>query len=80
MTFSYRLPLPEYTTLCVYNEDTLIFSNGGKWLMPLFALEVFFKTYDGATNDLRAHDTAVGNAACVLMSRMGIKKIHADIA
>ena len=80
MTFSYRLPLPEYTTLSVYNGDTLIFSNGGKWLMPLFALEDFFKTYDGATNDLRAHDTAVGKAACVLMSRMGIKKIHADIA
>lgn len=80
MTFSYRLPLPEYTTLCVYNADTLIFSNGGKWLMPLFALEDFFKTYNGATDDLRAHDTAVGKAACVLMSRMGIKKIYADIA
>ncbi|WP_431726725.1 DUF1893 domain-containing protein [Treponema socranskii] len=80
MIAAYRLPLPEHTTLCVYDGDTLIFSNGGKWLMPLFALEDFFKTYDGSRSDLCAHDTAVGKAACVLMIRMGIKKIHANIA
>lgn len=80
MIAAYRLPLPEHTTLCVYDGDTLIFSNGGKWLMPLFALEDFFKTYDGSRSDLCAHDTAVGKAACVLMIRMGVKKIHANIA
>ena len=80
MIASYRQMLPEHTTLCVYAGDELIFSNGEKWLMPLFALEDFFKTYDGPRSDLLAHDTAVGKAACVLMSRMGIKKIHANIA
>ena len=40
----YKSPLKENTTLEIFNNDTLIFSNSGKWLMPLFALEDFLKT------------------------------------
>ncbi|QTQ14729.1 DUF1893 domain-containing protein [Treponema parvum] len=75
----YLSRLPEDKTLCVYNSSSLIFSNSGKWLMPLFELEKFLKIYLGPKDNLCAHDTAVGKAAAVLMARMGIKKIHADI-
>ena len=77
---AYQKPLPHNATLCVFNGSTVIFQSCGKWLMPLFELEDFFKTYDGPRNDLRAHDTAVGKAAAVLMVRMGIRKIHANLA
>ncbi|MBP3710065.1 MAG: DUF1893 domain-containing protein [Treponema sp.] len=80
MNDAYLLPLPENTTLCVYDGDKLIFADCGKWLMPLFALEDFLKTYGAAHAVLCAHDTAVGKAAAVLLVRMGIKKIHANIA
>lgn len=76
----YKSPLKENTTLEIFNNDTLIFSNSGKWLMPLFALEDFLKTYDGDKSVLCAHDTAIGKAAAVLMIRLGIKYIHANLA
>lgn len=76
----YKQPLPQNTTLAVYNNDTLIFSSFGKWLTPLFELEVFFSTYTGPKDNLCIHDTAVGKAAAVLMFRMGIKHIYANLA
>jgi ABC-type Mn2+/Zn2+ transport system ATPase subunit len=76
----YLQPLPADTTLCVYSGAQLIFANSGKWLMPLFDLEKFFASYTGQRTDLSAHDTAVGKAAIVLMVRLGITRIHANIA
>lgn len=75
----YKKPLPEGTTLCVYNRDRLIFSDSGRWLTPLFALERFLATYSGERDCLCAHDTAAGKAAAVLMSRMGIKRCHINL-
>lgn len=75
----YQQPLREGTTLCVYNRDQLIFSDSGRWLTPLFALERFLSTYQGERDSLHAHDTAAGKAAAVLMSRMGIKKVHINL-
>lgn len=72
--------LPQNKTLCVFNDDNLIFSSSGKWLIPLFELEEFLKTYKGEKNNLSAHDTAIGKAAAVLMVRMGILRIHANLA
>lgn len=71
--------LPPGTTLLVCSGDKEIFSSSGKWLHPLFELEDFFKTYTGSKKDLSAHDTAIGKAAAVLMTRLGIKKMHGDI-
>ena len=72
--------LPKDTSLCVYADENLIFSCKGKWLMPLFELETFLTTYTGSRDCLSAHDSAVGKAAAVLMIRLGIKRIHADLA
>lgn len=76
---SYRNPLSENTTLEVYNGGDLIFKNSGKWLYPLFDLEEFLKNFKGDKSNLRAHDTAIGKAAAVLMFRMNIHHIHANL-
>lgn len=77
---SYKNPLKANHTLEVFNNDELIFASQGKWLAPLFELEAFFKDYTGPKENLCLHDTAVGKAAAVLMIRMGIKHIHANLA
>lgn len=76
----YKKPLPQNTTLQLFNNDELIFSDSGKWLHPLFSLENFLQSYTGPSDNLCIHDTAVGKAAAVLMLRMGIKKIYANLA
>ncbi len=76
---SYKQPLEDGLTLCVYSNDTLIFSDGGRWLTPLFALEEFLQTYEGDRTNLAAHDTAAGKAAAILMVRMGIKRVHINL-
>jgi len=75
----YQEPLTKGTTLCVYNHDELIFSDAGRWLHPLFALETFLASYAGPTDLLSAHDTAAGKAAALLMSRFGIKRVHINL-
>lgn len=75
----YQQSLPEGTTLQVFNHDSLIFSDSGRWLTPLFALEQFLLSYEGNRDDLSAHDTAAGKAAAVLMARMGIKRAHINL-
>ena len=75
----YKQPLPEGITLRVYNNEELIFSDGGRWLTPLFALEEFLHTYEGDRSNLCAHDTAAGKAAAILMVRMGIRGVHINL-
>ena len=75
----YQQNLPEGTTLQVFNQDQLIFSDSGRWLMPLFALEQFLESYAGERDLLSAHDRAAGKAAATLMTRMGIKRVHINL-
>lgn len=75
----YKNPLPKGKTLRIYNGQDLIFESEGKWLNPLFELEDFLKDFPGKKDDLRAHDTAIGKAAAVLMVRMNIHFIQADL-
>lgn len=80
MCNAYKTSLPPGKTLCVYNDDELIFTADGKWLMPLFELEQFLDSRTGPRINLSAHDTVIGKAAVVLLIRMGISHIHADLA
>ncbi len=75
----YKQPLKDGITLCVYNNEELIFSDRGRWLTPLFALEAFLQTYEGDRSNLAAHDTAAGKAAAILMVRLGIKRVHINL-
>lgn len=76
----FKEPLTKDTTLILYNNDDIIFSSKGKWLNPLFELDLFLCGYKGGRNNFCVHDTAVGKAAAVLMVRMGIKHIYANLA
>lgn len=76
---SYLDSLPQGISLEVFSNDELIFSSNGKWLNPLFELEKFLANYSGSKENLSSHDTAIGKAAAVLTTRMGIKKINADL-
>src|SRR5574344_179950 len=78
-SYIYKNPLPQNKTLAVYNNNDLIFTSFGKWLHPLFELDTFFSSYEGPKDNLCAHDTSVGKAAAVLMIRMGIKHIYANL-
>lgn len=78
-TSAYLQPLPPEKTLCVYQDDTLIFSSKGKWLYPIFELEDFLSSYKGKQDCLQIHDTAIGKGAVVLLLRLGVKAIHGDL-
>lgn len=75
---AYRNPLEQNTTLAVFNDDECIFTSEKKWLHPLFDLESFLQNFENHSV-LSAHDTAIGKAAAVLMTRMGITFIHAEL-
>lgn len=79
---AYKKPLPERTSLCLFNGNELIFSIYGKWLMPLFEAEKFLADYEakhGKPENLCVHDTSAGKAAVLLMFRLGAKYVHADL-
>lgn len=76
---SYTDPLPAGISLQIFDNDSLIFQSGGKWLYPLFEAENFLKTYKGPADCLSSHDTALGKAAALLSIRLGIKKINAEL-
>ncbi len=78
---AYRMPLPPATTLAVYKGRTSVFTSSGKWLHPLFELEQEMRkgTLPPAA-ELSLHDSAIGKAAAVLILRMGIRRIHTDLA
>jgi len=62
--------------LCVYHGDTLIFSSSGKWLHPLFDLELFLASRKEDPSEMRLEDKIIGKAAAMLMIRMGFRRIH----
>jgi hypothetical protein len=66
-------------TLEVYSGDELIFFSDGKWLHPLFELEIFLmqQNYDPAS--LILADKIVGRAAALLQLNLGIKSIRAGL-
>ncbi len=65
--------------LIVKYMDREIFSNDGKWLHPLFALEDFLKTGSYPVNKLQLIDKIIGRGAAVLIAKMEIKNIHGKL-
>lgn len=66
--------------LKIYDIDgNQIFSSESKWLHPIFEFETFLGSYNGDRTFFRAHDSAIGKAAAVLLVRLGVKKMHGDL-
>jgi hypothetical protein len=66
-------------TLEVYDDTALVFWSDGKWLHPLFDLEVFLRTATARPNELRVRDKIVGRGAALLIAYLGIGRVHAGV-
>ncbi len=62
----------------IYNEKK-IFISQGKWLYPLFDLEVFLKNNSYQIEKLFLFDKIVGKASALLITRLQFRKVHAGI-
>ena len=60
-------------------NDTLIFHSDGRWLYPLFDLERFLMAHTYEPAELRVHDKIVGRAAALLLVRMGVGYVWAEL-
>ncbi len=67
------------STLEVLFENHIIFSSTGKWLYPLFDLELFLKKGNYPAESLVIKDKIVGKASALLIHYLGCKKVVAGI-
>ena len=66
-------------SLQLCNNGKPVFSSKGKWLYPLFELEQFLISSSLDPKKAELHDKIVGRAAALLIIRMGIGVVHAEI-
>ncbi|OPZ27222.1 MAG: hypothetical protein BWZ02_01731 [Lentisphaerae bacterium ADurb.BinA184] len=66
-------------TLEAYRRRTVVFSSAGKWLYPLFELEAFLRKTRTPRASLCVHDKVIGKAAALLLARLGIRRVLADV-
>ncbi|MGQ9561152.1 MAG: DUF1893 domain-containing protein [Candidatus Oleimicrobiaceae bacterium] len=66
-------------SLEVYQGECLVFASDSKWLYPLFELERFLKAQGLEPASLLVHDKIVGRAAALLLVRLGIQQVAADL-
>ncbi|MEA1910155.1 MAG: DUF1893 domain-containing protein [Spirochaetota bacterium] len=60
-------------------ENKTIFSSNGKWLLPLFDLEVFLKIENCDLTKLTLYDKIIGKASALMIIRLGIKNVEGGI-
>jgi hypothetical protein len=66
-------------SLELFSDSLRVFSSAGKWLHPLFELEDFLSGSALARDALSLRDRIVGKAAALLIVRLGIRQVHAEI-
>ena len=71
--------LEKSPTLIVYKKQDIVFQSDGKWLYPLFSLEVFLQEHPIDMNSVCIHDKVVGKAAAMLIARLQPKRVHGVI-
>ena len=55
--------------------DKTIFSSNGKWLHPLFDLEVFLNKENYDPLKLTLYDKVIGKASALMIIRLGIRNV-----
>jgi hypothetical protein len=67
----------------LFRADTRLFCSTGRWLYPLVELEDYLQQSAWSEADkrgeLRVRDKIVGKAAALLLVRLGIRTVHADL-
>ena len=61
------------------HKNKTIFSSNGKWLLPLFDLEVFLKRENCDLSKLTLYDKIIGKASALMIIRLGIKNVEGGI-
>jgi hypothetical protein len=74
---------PASPTLELFHGDERLFASAGRWLHPLFELEDYLRRSPWSTarqrGELRVRDKIVGKAAALLLVRLGIRTVQADL-
>jgi zinc transport system ATP-binding protein len=74
---------PATPTLELFRGEERLFASAGRWLHPLFELEDYLRHSPWPTpeerGELRVRDKIVGKAAALLLVRLGIRTVHADL-
>lgn len=60
-------------------EGQTIFSSDGKWLYPLFDLEIFLKNENYDPSKLFLYDKIIGKASALIIIHLGIKNVQGGI-
>lgn len=79
MEKSTKTKKPPEASLKLFYNSKLIYSNNGKWLYPLFDLEVFLETHSLDRSALTVEDKIIGKAAALILIKFEIKIIHAHL-
>lgn len=67
------------TTLELIADGEVLFASAGKWLHPLFELEQFLKARRIELARAEIRDKIVGRGSAFLITRLGIRKVHAGL-
>ena len=70
--------MPEYSLVLKFENKT-IFSSNGKWLHPLFDMEVFLSGENYNPAKLMLYDKIIGKASALMIIRLGIRKVSGGI-
>jgi Domain of unknown function (DUF1893) len=66
-------------TLTVFRNGTPIFTSYGKWLHPLFELEIYLADHAFQPAHCILQDKIIGKAAALLIHRLGFRTVKAGI-
>lgn len=66
-------------SLQVLRNGERLFTSNGRWLHPLFELEEFLDRERIDPAELELRDRIIGKAAAILITRMGIGRIHGEL-
>ena len=70
---------PMRHSLEVFSGESLVFSSDQNWLHPIFELEMFLTESSYEPADLLFRDRILGRAAALLVIRLGIRRVVAEI-
>jgi Domain of unknown function (DUF1893) len=66
-------------TLTVFRNGTPIFTSNGKWLHPLFELEVYLADHAFQPAQLLLQDKIIGKAAALMIHRLEFRTVKAGV-
>ena len=66
-------------TFQVINNCKVLYQSDKRWLFPLFDFEAFLTQQPLDISRAEIHDKVVGKAAAILILRLGVGSVHADV-